>query len=43
MQDVLKKLGVEPRSSTPEAFAATIRADVDKWAKVVKEADISLD
>jgi len=43
VQDVLKKLGVEPKSSTPEAFAATIRADVDKWAKVVNEANISLD
>jgi tripartite-type tricarboxylate transporter receptor subunit TctC len=43
VQEVLKKLGVEPKGSTPEAFAATIRADVDKWAKVVKEADITLD
>ena len=43
VQEVLKKLGVEPKSSTPEAFAATIRADVDKWARVVKEADITLD
>jgi tripartite-type tricarboxylate transporter receptor subunit TctC len=29
VQDALKKLGVEPKSSTPEAFAATLRADVD--------------
>jgi tripartite-type tricarboxylate transporter receptor subunit TctC len=43
VQEVLKKLGVEPKGSTPEAFAATIRDDVDKWAKVVKEADITLD
>jgi tripartite-type tricarboxylate transporter receptor subunit TctC len=43
VQESLKKLGVEPKSSTPEAFAATIRADVDKWAKVVKEANITLD
>jgi tripartite-type tricarboxylate transporter receptor subunit TctC len=43
VQETLKKLGVEPKSSTPEAFAATIRADVDKWAKLVNEADIKLD
>jgi tripartite-type tricarboxylate transporter receptor subunit TctC len=43
VQEALKKLGVEPKSSTPVAFAATIRADVDKWAKVVKEANITLD
>jgi tripartite-type tricarboxylate transporter receptor subunit TctC len=43
VQDALKKLGVEPKSSTPESFAATIRADVDRWAKVVNEANIPLD
>jgi tripartite-type tricarboxylate transporter receptor subunit TctC len=43
VQDTLKKLGVEPKGSTPEAFAATIRSDIDKWAKVVNEANIKLD
>jgi tripartite-type tricarboxylate transporter receptor subunit TctC len=43
VQDSLKKLGVEPKSSTPEAFAETIRTDLDKWSKVVKEANITLD
>jgi putative tricarboxylic transport membrane protein len=43
VQESLKKLGVEPRSSTPEAFAQTIRTDLDKWSKVVKEANITLD
>ncbi|MFK4508396.1 tripartite tricarboxylate transporter substrate binding protein [Bradyrhizobium daqingense] len=43
VQEALKKLGVEPKSSTSEAFAATIRTDIDKWAKVVKEANITLD
>jgi tripartite-type tricarboxylate transporter receptor subunit TctC len=43
VQDTLKKLGVEPKGSTPEAFAATIRTDIDKWAKVVNEANIKLD
>ena len=43
VQEILKKLRVEPRNSTSEAFAATIRDDVYKWAKVLKEADITLD
>jgi tripartite-type tricarboxylate transporter receptor subunit TctC len=43
VQESLKRLGVEPKSSTPEAFADTIRTDLDKWSKVVKEANITLD
>jgi putative tricarboxylic transport membrane protein len=43
VQESLKRLGVEPKSSTPEAFAETIRTDLDKWSKVVKEANITLD
>lgn len=43
VQDTLKKLGVAPKSSTPEAFAATIRSDIEKWGKVVDEANIKLD
>ena len=42
-QAALNKLGVEPQSSSPKEFAATIRADIDKWAKVVNEANIRLD
>lgn len=29
--------GAEPASDTPEEFAAIVRADVVKWAKIVKE------
>ncbi len=43
VQETLNKLGVEPKGSTPEAFAATIKADIEKWAKVVNEASINLD
>ena len=32
--------GVDPSSSTPEQFAAFIKAETVKWAKVVKEAGI---
>jgi tripartite-type tricarboxylate transporter receptor subunit TctC len=43
VQETLKKLGIEPKSSTPEAFAAATQANIGKWAKVVDEADIRLD
>jgi tripartite-type tricarboxylate transporter receptor subunit TctC len=36
-------LGAEPGGTTPEEFSAFIAAEVDKWAKVVKEAKIRLD
>jgi tripartite-type tricarboxylate transporter receptor subunit TctC len=41
--DVRKRLsgeGLDPAGSTPEAFAATLRSDIAKWNKVVKEAEI---
>jgi tripartite-type tricarboxylate transporter receptor subunit TctC len=36
----LIELGADPVGSTPEAFAATIRAEYLKWSKVIKEGDI---
>jgi len=41
--DVRERLaadGAEPVGSTPEEFAAFIRAEIDKWAKVAKAAGI---
>ncbi len=41
--DVRKRmlqLGVEPVASSPEEFAALIRADTERWAKVIKENKI---
>ena len=35
--------GVEPAALGPQAFAASIRADVEKYAKVIKDAGIRLD
>lgn len=43
VQDKLQKLGVEPKSTSPAAFAAIIRSDVERWGKVVEEAGIKLD
>ena len=36
-------VGFEPITSTPEEFAAFIRSEQAKWAKVVREGKISLD
>ena len=36
----LSDQGQEPFTSTPEQFAAMIKADIDKYAKVIKAADI---
>ena len=32
--------GAEPRTSTPERFAAFIRAECDRWHKVVETAHL---
>lgn len=39
----LKVLAFDPISDSPEHFAATIRADVAKYAKIVKAAGIRID
>lgn len=38
MNKKLVAAGIEPLSSTPEEFAAIIKADIPKWAKVVKDS-----
>ena len=46
MPEVIERLaaqGVEPASSTPEEFGAIIRADIDKWGKVIRNAGIQPD
>ena len=43
--DVRKRfedLGIEPIGNTPSEFAAVIKTEGLKWAKVIKEAGISL-
>ncbi len=39
----LVNLGVEPLISTPEQFAAIVKADRDRYAKIVKDAKIKLE
>jgi len=36
-------LGVDPEGATPEAFATYFRADIEKWRKVVKAANLMSD
>lgn len=39
----LAALGLEPVGSTPEAAAAFIKAEIAKWAPVVKAAGMKAD
>jgi tripartite-type tricarboxylate transporter receptor subunit TctC len=41
--DSLKRQGLDATGGTPEAFAAHIRSELVKWAKVVKDANIKAD
>jgi tripartite-type tricarboxylate transporter receptor subunit TctC len=43
VRDQLMQAGVEPIGSTPSELAAHIRAELPKWAKVVKTAGVRLD
>ena len=40
VRDRIKSFGAEPVGNTPEQFAAQIRSDIAKWAKVAREAGI---
>lgn len=43
MQDKLKSLGMQPSSRTPDQVAAFQKAEVEKWAQVIKAAGIKLE
>jgi tripartite-type tricarboxylate transporter receptor subunit TctC len=36
----LAQMGLDTASDPPDAFAAVIKTDIAKWAKVIKEANI---
>ena len=38
----LKKLNVDYRENTPEEFGTFVKAEMEKWSRVVKEANIKL-
>jgi tripartite-type tricarboxylate transporter receptor subunit TctC len=41
--DRLNSMAAEPAPGTPEQFSAFIRAEIDKWAKVVRAANMKVD
>jgi len=43
VRERLEALGLEPVGSTPDEFAAFQKAEIAKWAKVVKDAKITAD
>ena len=43
IRDRLVAMGYRPIANTPEQFDAFIRAEIAKWAKVIKEAGITAD
>jgi tripartite-type tricarboxylate transporter receptor subunit TctC len=43
VRDALRKQGGESNAGGPERFAAVIKADLAKWRRVVREADIKAD
>ena len=42
MHERLAQLGLEVEINSPDEFAAVINADIAKWAKVIKDANIRL-
>ena len=43
MRDALLTRGAEPHPGSPDQFSAFVRAEMTKWAKVVREANIKAD
>ena len=42
MKERLGVLGFEPVASTPDEFGNWIKAEMPKWGKVIREADIKI-
>jgi tripartite-type tricarboxylate transporter receptor subunit TctC len=43
IQQRLSESGFEPQTSTPEQFSAYLKSEIAKWAKVIRDSNISLD
>jgi tripartite-type tricarboxylate transporter receptor subunit TctC len=43
VQQALRKRGLDPVTNTPQEFGAFVRADLTKWAKIVKDAGVKAD
>ena len=42
VRDRLSKEGADPAGTTPQQFGAYIKSEIDKWARVVKAANIQV-
>ena len=42
VRDRMAGIGVEVANEAPEAFAAALRADAEKWGKVIRELGITM-
>ncbi len=40
---LLARSGLVPVTNTPAEFGAYLRADIEKWARVIKEANIRVE
>jgi tripartite-type tricarboxylate transporter receptor subunit TctC len=43
VRERMQTLGLDPVGGTPEAFAAFVKADIARWAKVIKESGIRVE
>jgi tripartite-type tricarboxylate transporter receptor subunit TctC len=43
VKERIATMGFEPTSSTPEQLAAHMRAETEKWSKIVREANIKIE
>jgi tripartite-type tricarboxylate transporter receptor subunit TctC len=43
MRDALAKEGVDPRPETPQQFGDYVKAEITRWSKVIKDANIPLE
>jgi tripartite-type tricarboxylate transporter receptor subunit TctC len=43
IKERLEQLGVTPVSSTPREFAKYLKAEMDKWGPVIRDAKITID
>jgi tripartite-type tricarboxylate transporter receptor subunit TctC len=43
LRERMEQLGVDPVANTSEEFAAFQKAEIAKWAKVVKEGNVKVD
>jgi tripartite-type tricarboxylate transporter receptor subunit TctC len=43
VKERLQTIGFDPASSTPDAAAAHMKAETDKWTKVVRDAKIKIE